>query len=512
METVSNEWKQAQLETIVPVSFIEIKYNVGDPDSQADVSPTGTQSEYSNIAETVTQYTPKKYAFLEHNMWDLDGSCELLSVKPAIDIGYISPDISDSEGVFANPQIFNLTFTKVFTKPIPGVTIQWSTVFNEYATDFTITAYNGTTVTSTINITDNKEVISYPALEINNYNRIEIKVNKWSTPFRKARIEDILVGIEKIFSKTDLMTYSHEQYADILSADLPKNSVVFEIDNVSEEWNPDNPSAVYKYLIERQEITVKYGYKINDSIEWIKAGTFYMSEWSTPQNGITAKFTARDLIEFMNDKFVPSKTTYTLSELAIEALKQANLPLNEDDTTKWILDTSLSQITITLPEKFDHTIAETIQLVAHRGRCVMYQDRAGQFHIEPINNALTDYIINRFNSYKNAEYEITKELKSVDVNDGMGKATNSTTGEIQTVKNELITDTTSANNIATWIKDTLKHRKLVKGEFRADPRLDALDTITVVNKFASNKVIVTNVKYDYKGSFTGTYEGRAIDG
>jgi hypothetical protein len=40
--------------------------------------------------------------------------------------------------------------------------------------------------------------------------------------------------------------------------------------------------------------------------------------------------------------------------------------------------------------------------------------------------------------------------------------------------------------------------------------LDALDKITVSNKFATNTVFVTSVKYSYGGAFKGEYEGRVI--
>ena len=42
---------------------------------------------------------------------------------------------------------------------------------------------------------------------------------------------------------------------------------------------------------------VKYGLKLNDdTIEYIPAGVFYLSEWESPQNGLEANFVARDLL------------------------------------------------------------------------------------------------------------------------------------------------------------------------------------------------------------------------
>ena len=149
------------------------------------------------------------------------------------------------------------------------------------------------------------------------------------------------------------MGYEHSQYVDLLSADCPKGRrLVFSIRNETGSWNPDNPDGIWKYLLERQELNVRYGYKIDGAIEWIKAGTFYMSEWTTPSNGIVASFTARDLLEFMQGEFSASSTTLTLYDLAEQALLLADLPLQDDGSVRWAIDSSLSAITVTLPERF----------------------------------------------------------------------------------------------------------------------------------------------------------------
>ena len=96
-----------------------------------------------------------------------------------------------------------------------------------------------------------------------------------------------LVGINKIYTKTDLMEFEHSQEVDPLNAKLPKISVRFGIDNTSDEYNPNNEAGMSKYLMERQEIRTRYGYKLGDSIEWIDGGVFYLSEWEAPQNGIS---------------------------------------------------------------------------------------------------------------------------------------------------------------------------------------------------------------------------------
>ena len=54
-------------------------------------------------------------------------------------------------------------------------------------------------------------------------------------------------------------------------------------------------------------------------------------------------------------------------------------------------------------------------------------------------------------------------------------------------------------------------RKTISGEHRADPRLCALDVVTVESKYAENKVAITEIKYTTTGgAFKGTYTGRIV--
>jgi hypothetical protein len=513
MQNTSTAWKLAQAQTFVPESFVEITYTINDPEAQADATAADNGSvEFSNIGQTLDGLDKdyRKYATLELNSWLLDGSIDVLPETVTQDTGFVSSVLSNEDCVFAFKPTITISFSTVHEPLIPGVTIRWSEAFDECAREFTVTAYNGVSVVATKTVTGNTSNLSVVEMDISNYNKIVIEIAEWCLPMHRARIEEILVGVIKIFGKSDLMGYEHSQYVDLLSADCPKAEVVFSIRNETEAWNPDNPEGIWKYLLERQEIKVRYGYKIDGAIEWIKAGTFYMSEWTTPSNGIVASFTARDLLEFMQGEFSTSSTTLTLYDLAEQALLLADLPLQDDGSVRWIIDSSLSAITVTLPSDFDYTIAEVLQLCANAACCVFYQDREGIIRIEPLANILTDYVIDQSISYANAEYDISKELKSVDVNKGLGTATNNAKGEVQTVDNPLIQNSTVANAVAAWVKDCLKNRKTLSGEYRSDPRLDALDKITVSNKFATNTVFVTSINYSYGGAFKGEYEGRVV--
>ena len=128
-------------------------------------------------------------------------------------------------------------------------------------------------------------------------------------------------------------------------------------------------------------------------------------------------------------------------------------------------------------------------------------------HIEPLVDTTSGYRIDRSVSYGNAEIALTKQLKAVNVNDGMAVANNDTVGEIQNVTNPLIS-VERADAVAQWAANYLQNRRVYTGNWRADPRLDVLDRAVVENLFASNSVLITEIEYNYNGAWRGSYEGR----
>lgn len=514
MISVSDNWKEAQKQRLLPYSDIQIEYSVTAPGIQADAGATGSPEDVTSQTSLIMQdeiaEETVKYGTLERNLWVLGDSFEIMPTRDTLANGFVSSVLCGDDGSFSIVPTIVIRLSKVSEDYIPGLTLTWCKIFNEYPTEFRVTTYNGAGVVSQITVSDNATPETHLDFEMHGYDKITIEILKWCLPRRRARMLNCWLGLRKFYTKIDLTDFSHEQSADLLSGELPKNAVVFSLNNTTGIWNPENPDGMERYLITRQSLKIKYGFRINGKIEWIKAGTFWLSEWNTPSNGIDATFTARDLLELCTDTYT-GPTAGSLLMLAEAALTQSGV-----DLSMAVLDSSLAEImTDFSAENTSYTCAEILQLVANAARCVMWQDRDGVLHIEPLKTTLTDYIIGRLdnglvNAYKHPEIELTKELKSVSINDGLGTASNSSTGVIEKAQNPLIVDAETAAAVAEWCRDCLKNRSLISGEFRPDPRLDALDLITVVSKYSSSPVYVTNIKYTYNGAFRGTYSGRVI--
>lgn len=531
MQTVSDRWKNAHRRTILDESFVEVSLGIADPDALAVASPQDNGAIYISDTSKITNgvdKSPTPYCTLEQNLWVLNGERKAIQDSETNDDGFIGDVLCNDVCIFdAKMPTITVNFPKVFDKIIPGITITWSETYGEFADNFVVIAYNGNNIVAKKEVLDNKSVKSLVAMDINEYNRIVIQVKKWCLPHRRARVEEVFVGLDKVYSKTNLFDYSHKQVVDPVSTSLPKSEIKFSINNVDGEYNPHNPQGLAKYLMERQEITSRYGLRLSDgSIEWIKGGTFYLSEWYAKQNGMTADFSARDLLEFMSAKYYDSITTIaprSLYNLAYSILTSANLPLNSDGTVKWVIDESLRSIDTNAPLP-DDTLANLLQLIANASTCVLYQDRTGTLRIEPLKVDETDYKIDSFNSYSKSEITLSKPIKQINVKvysysigDKGVESTNAEVvtnvgelGEVITIDNPLITDTERAKALGSWLATHLGHRMTLDSSWRVDVRLDALDIVTNENSYNTNRVRMTEVDFKYSGSFKGTGKGKVI--
>ena len=421
MQTVSTAWKDNQVKTIVSESFVEVSLDITDPDAVADASSQDNGAVYiSNTPQVVSEVDKNivPYSTLEQNLWVLDGSRETIPTSNVGDCGFIGEVLSDVNGGFPNKApLITISFTKVHSKPIPAITITWGRVYNEFAEDFIVTAYKGDTVIAEKEVCGNKTVKSVIEMDIVNYDRITIAILKWCLPYHRPRVEEIFVGMNKVYSKSDLFEYSHAKTADPVSTSLPKDEVSFSIDNTGNLYNPYNKSGLSKYLTERQEVKTRYGYKMEDgSVEWVKGGTFYLSEWGAPQNGIVADFKARDLLEFLFEDYYDNVTTITsrsLYSIAEKIFLSANLPLNSDGSRKWKIDESLKKIYTSAVLPVD-TKANCLLMIANASGCVLSQDREGIISIKYLRPEVpTPKVVNNeIEAHKTAvAYQINNAIK-----------------------------------------------------------------------------------------------------
>ena len=239
MNTVSDAWKQAHKQPLLPETFIELSYAVTEPGLQQEASAVANMEQsYSNAKSLTSTLTVdrEKYSSLEWNFWGLDGSFDYFDGQPE-NPGYVTNALSGENAAFAALPTIEISFPNLHTELIPGVTITWSETFSEWAASFRIAAYNGTQLIAERLVEDNTSPLSQVWLDLQGYNKILIEVLKWSHPQHRARVTRVYLGIRAIYTKDDLLGYTHTQSVDLLSAALPKNEIVFRLRNEDSRWS-----------------------------------------------------------------------------------------------------------------------------------------------------------------------------------------------------------------------------------------------------------------------------------
>lgn len=311
-----------------------------------------------------------------------------------------------------------------------------------------------------------------------------------------------------IYTKDDLMSFTHQQTGSLVSGELPKNHIEFTLDNSDGKWDPSNPQGMERYLSERLKITLRYGFDINGEIEWIPGGVFYLTEWRTSNNGMEASFVARDVFEFMIDKPYTKAAVGTLRQMIERAILEADVPEDVVVNLDPVLDEyTIGRIEIGRGDK----VAEIVQKCANAAGCVMYQDRYGALIIKRLDYADTGYHIPKELAYSYPDVEFCRPMKNILVKylDGAEALYQfGSSGETQTVDNEYITLKDQAAMIAKWVCDALRTRRQVKGEFRGDSRLDLFDKVTLDSKYGEIRgVVLTDIKCVFTGAFRISFSG-----
>lgn len=588
MIEVSNEWKEAHKQMLLPESFVEISLEISDATVSGTVfgSNVASFSNASSIINAGKKTACEPYITLEHNRWLLDGSNTVAPADSSLTTNarYVSADDSDS------------TVTINLDSPgesIPGVTITWSGEYNEYATAFTVTAKNGSTTLRTVSVTNNDSVVSIVDMPVSGYTSLEITISEWSVPDHRHRIDSVKFGLMLVFGKNQIISYTHEMNGDPLGTELSRSTLTFEVDNSDGRWNILNPSSLAKYLYEQQRLTVHYGLQLDSGIEWIQAGVFYLSEWKMPANGMTATFIARDAIEFVQndnysrDYFEGTTNQYTRfykekdeifiiynGDLSTEAWGQNPIYTAESGTQVKIYEVTTHEFTsrtsivyrtqygwtdntnigagrkmlpdvkiavaasslpngtrLCLGKRIEQasgpvlisevSVLQFLQHCAASHGYAIWQTSDGVIHVHtPDFLAAGDYRIGKNISYYHPETELSKPLKNVKFSrynicgdpNGYEEYSVGSSGDSILVDCPYIFDNSNHSFLADKYKLWWKNREHVSGEFRADPRLELFDTVTVESTYGDiSPVVITNLKYTYNGSFRATYTGKKVD-
>jgi len=408
MLAVSQAWKDLQQQAFIDKNaIVELEMRIYDP-SQYETAVSSNDKLAICVPHDIIgqDYDIVRNATLEQNFWLLDDSREILADKTTqiANTGYIS-NSTDQE-----------TTINIFGFDTYYTTKQFSIEFGEYNTakSFSVIFKNSDGIIEQIDISDNTDIdFKYVhTQDISGYSEIDIVIHELAIPNQRARIKKVIIGVRKTFTPKDIISYKMSSSVALINDGLPQNEIDFEIDNTDDIFNPDNEDSLFTYLSKRQEIIVRYGYELENGTEYINGGTFYLTEWDTPQNSLTATFKGKNALSFFTKLFYNGKNeSKSLYALAYEVFEVMGW-----DTDYVNIESSLDNIFTSAPMP-KCTCAEALQLIAQAGNCALYIDSNNKICIKPIdlNTIHHDYEINNFNEYEYPELEIDDQISYFNV-------------------------------------------------------------------------------------------------
>lgn len=289
MIAVSEEFKSA-----ISSSDREIKgYVLLAIDEQTDY-PSG--SPFSNIvaedeeAQISTPYYyqsgnnrifKNKYASLEENYFQLDGSFLLPNENNKIDAGYVSTNlVKDIASIKSGSTMPTFQFTLENIKS-SGVTLYFesSNIPTEYKVVVnTNKEYIGNkNLSNIVMINFDEEIV---------ISELDIYIYSMTNENRRIRLNYIDIGRSFVYEGEDLINFKVIEEIDETLANIPTNTCTLEVNNLDGKYNPLNQEGIVRLLKKNKSKLYPYvGVKTqSNGIEFVGCGQFLYSDWKASGN------------------------------------------------------------------------------------------------------------------------------------------------------------------------------------------------------------------------------------
>ena len=338
--------------------LMKLVIDIIDPDlvySGVETSGHTAISKPEQIYDKVFKLDTPPFATLELDRWALDGTFRIIPEDPADvsqQMGVESEVLSGPDGVFSVPPWVELQFSNVSILQACSVYFsdsKWDGIPEE----FTVEVKQGGTSYYTKEVTGNKAAsISFTGFTVYDPDAIRVTVKKWSLPFRRARVADILPGVYEEWDGSMLATFDLTQQGNFASTALPYGTCNLKMDNLDRRFEPRNKSGVFQSIEERQGIDVSLGVELPDgSAEFKRLGIYYQYSggWRTGDNGLTLQWSLVDIVGLLADReFIPPNTLPTTLDGWLAALVAQ---LGENFSGKYHSDPAYGPLTVTAKDR-----------------------------------------------------------------------------------------------------------------------------------------------------------------
>lgn len=352
------------------------------PVTASDTEPVCNLNQIHNKITELAQ----DYATVELNRWILDGK---LSLEPADELGWLSQEICDENGIFNNPPWIQLNFTNVSVLQALSVYFV-DQYYNGHPAEFTVEVIQGGTTYFSRTFEENEGAsVSLDGFKVYNPDSIRVTVKKWSLPHRRARVVEIVAGVLETWNSDRIADFSLKHQGDISMTSLPYGTCSIMIDNSDRRFEPRRKSSLFESIEEQQGIDVDMGVQTSDGISWVQMGRYYQYNegWTTSNNGLSIRWDLVDIIGLLADRdFIISEPLPTTLDGWTRAVVSQ---LGENFAEAYRVDERYSDLSVTvnsIADIKDKKVGDVIRFICQATGTWARGGGVGELVIEPLWN------------------------------------------------------------------------------------------------------------------------------
>lgn len=240
-----------------------------------DSTITAQQSQsFSDYERLKTNSPERAYATKELNQFVLDGSKPIMP-ETVSDIAFMSAQMSDDKGLFANNPKINISFSENHTSA--GITL----VFTEWwADELEICWYSakGTKIDAEKFHPDSLVYTCYKQVE--NYAKISIEFIHTAFPKSYVKLQYIAYGYTINWEDMDITDAILVEEVDVTSSELSINTASISVLDEKGDYDVSNALGLWHSIQRGQSVELRE--YVDDKI--VPLGMFYIDSWSWSNN------------------------------------------------------------------------------------------------------------------------------------------------------------------------------------------------------------------------------------
>lgn len=234
------------------MSKTKIIYRDIAPGASDDASISSSDAQISsNLSLLPDGIEPLPSVTLEKSYWLLDGTRRFHATQQT---AFWSTQMSDSEGRFTEYPEITMDFDEQYSSV--GITLFFDRATGEYCSEVQVKWYQGDTLKGS-GVFHPKSERFFCQKNVASYNRVVITIMKTSLPFRYAKMEKIVFGVDRYFEMSDLRSASIINELNLISAEIPISTMrwtldsredvdyMFQLKQPVEVYNDENLICIY---------------------------------------------------------------------------------------------------------------------------------------------------------------------------------------------------------------------------------------------------------------------------